>query len=101
MWLVALTLAAVISTIFWYFKDDGRYRLDILSLIFWGSTIMVFIDHAIGYYNDVILTGLEEGTFVEISWQAFMLSILLVCAGIMLWILYLVIKKPKGVTHKS
>ena len=100
MWLVALALAAVISTMLWYFKDDGRYRLDMLSLIFWGSTIMVFIDHAMGYYNDVILAGLEEGEFVEVSWQAFMLSILLVCVGIALWEFYLIYKRPKKITHK-
>lgn len=100
MWLVALALAAVISTMLWYFKDDGRYRLDMLSLIFWGSTIMVLIDHAMGYYNDVILAGLEEGEFVEVSWQAFMLSILLVCVGIALWEFYLICKRPKKITHK-
>ena len=100
MWLVALALAAVISTMLWYFKDDGRYRLDILSLIFWGSTIMVLIDHAMGYYNDVILAGLEEGEFVEVSWQAFMLSILLVCVGIALWEFYLIYKRPKKIIHK-
>ena len=98
MWLVALALATVISTMLWYFKDDGRYRLDVLSLIFWGSTIMVFVDHAIGYYNEVILAGLEGGEFVEVSWQAFMLSILLVCVAIALWELYLIFRKPKKVS---
>ncbi len=98
MWLVALALATVISTMLWYFKDDGRYRLDVLSLILWGSTIMVFVDHAMGYYNEVILAGLEGGEFVEVSWQAFMLSILLVCVAIALWELYLIFRKPKKVS---
>lgn len=98
MWLVALALAAVTSTMLWYFKDDGRYRLDVLSLILWGSTIMVFVDHAMGYYNEVILAGLEGGEFVEVSWQAFMLSILLVCVAIALWELYLIFRKPKKVS---
>ena len=98
MWLVALAMAAVTSTMLWYFKDDGRYRLDVLSLILWGSTIMVFVDHAMGYYNEVILAGLEGGEFVEVSWQAFMLSILLVCVAIALWELYLIFRKPKKVS---
>jgi len=95
MWLVTSAIAAVITTMLWYFKDDGRYKLDVLSLIFWGTTIMVFVDHMMGYFNDVIATGSEEGAFVEISGQAFMLSLFLVCIGIGIWEAYLIYKKPK------
>lgn len=95
MWLITSAIAAVISTALWYFKDDGRYKLHILSLIFWGATIMIFVDHAMGYYNDVILTGSEEGPFVEVSWQAFMLGIFLICIAIGIWEAYLIYKNPK------
>ena len=101
MWLIASAIAAIIATTLWYFKDDGRYKLEVLSLIFWGTTIMVFVDHAMGYFNDVIAAGLEGGEFVEVSWQAFMLSILLVCIGIGLWQAYLIYKYPKNMPKRS
>lgn len=99
MWLITSAIAAVTATMLWYFKDDGRYKLDVLSLIFWGTTIMVFVDHMMGYFNDVIAAGLESGEFVEVSWQAFMLSILLLCIGIGLWEAYLIYKNPKKLTQ--
>ena len=95
MWLITSAIAAVTATAFWYFKDDGRYKLHILSLIFWGTTIMVFVDHIMGYYNDVIAAGLQEGPFVEVSWQAFMLSLFLLCVGIGIWEAYLIYTNPK------
>ncbi|RLF31814.1 MAG: hypothetical protein DRM98_04975 [Thermoplasmata archaeon] len=99
MWLITSAIVAVTATMLWYFKDDGRYKLEVLSLIFWGTTIMVFVDHMMGYFNDVIAAGLEAGEFVEVSWQAFMLSILLVCIGIGLWEAYLIYKNPKKLTQ--
>ena len=95
MWLITSAIVAVIATMLWYLKDDGRYKLDVLSLIFWGTTIMVFVDHMMGYYNDVIVGGEEVG-FVEIAPQAFMLSVLLVCIGIGIWEAILIYKNPKG-----
>jgi len=97
MWLIILSVSAVIATALWYFKDDGRYKFDVLSLIFWGATIMVFVDHAMGIAEDA-LAG-KEAEFIEITLPAFMLGIFLVCVGIALWELYLIIKRPKSLAR--
>ena len=94
MWLIILAIAAVISTALWYFKDDGRYRLEILSLIFWGATVMVFVDHAMAIVEDAFAG--REVEFIEISPSAFLLGVFLVCMGIALWEVYLLLKKPRG-----
>lgn len=95
MWLIILAIAAVTTTVLWYFKDDGKYRLNVLSLIFWGATIMVFVDHAMGIAEDA-LAG-HEVEFIEVSLPAFMLGIFLVCIGTALWELYLIVKNPKRI----
>ena len=95
MWLIASAIMAVIATYLWYFHEDGHHHYEIMAQIFWGTTIMVFVDHMMGYYNDVIAAGLGEGAFVEVSWQALMLSILLVCIGIGLWQAYLIYRYPR------
>lgn len=93
MWLIILAIAAVISTALWYFKDEGRYKLELLSLIFWGATVMVFVDHAMGIVEDAFAG--REVEFIEVSPSAFLLGVFLVCMGVALWEVYLLLKKPR------
>jgi len=93
MWLIILAIAAVTSTALWYFKDNGKYGLEILSLIFWGATVMVFVDHAMGIVEDA-LAG-HEVEFREVSPSAVLLGGFLVGMGVALWEVYLLLKKPR------
>ena len=88
MWLITSFIAAVIATILWYSSDSNTYRLDILSLIFWGTTIMVFVDHLMGY--------LSEGIFLDVSVDALLLGIVMVFFGVFIWEIWLIAKDPKG-----
>ncbi len=49
MWLIILALSAAIATAIWYAKDDGTLKMNVLCMVLWGATIMVFVDHTLGY----------------------------------------------------
>ena len=91
MWLVTTLIAAIIVTAAWYFiKKD--YRLDLLSLMLWGTSIMILIDHIIGY---------EGGAFIELETEGLitngtLLGIVMLIPIFFLWELALIIKKPKA-----
>ncbi|HQK64047.1 MAG TPA: hypothetical protein PLF16_02760 [Candidatus Staskawiczbacteria bacterium] len=55
MWLITTTVAAIVATIF-SVALKGKYKLGFLSLMFWGSAIMIAVDHILGY---------EGGAFIE------------------------------------
>jgi len=54
-WLTTTLIAAVVSTLlYWLFR--GRFKLGLLSLMLWGATVMILVDHILGY---------EDGPFFE------------------------------------
>ncbi|GEM_PF-1237972 len=86
MYFIALSLLAIISGFLWYRnRESNRYRLDILSLISGGATVMFLVDSLYRY--------LEEGIFIEFSTEALTLSGLLVLVAVSLWLVVLIIKR--------
>ncbi len=89
MWLLVMLFLAIFSTMAWYMWDRGsEYRLDILSLISWGTVIMVFADHLMGY--------IEEGEFLDMSLDALVLGLFMASFALMIWLAVLLIKDPQG-----
>jgi hypothetical protein len=96
MWLIVLAFAATIATAIWYTQaENDKYLLKYLSLIFWGTTIMVLVDHVVPF----IMEG--GGEFFEVSLEAAVLSGLMVVVGLVLWEGILLIKDPKGVLYRK
>lgn len=94
MWLVILAFSATITTALWYSKaEDDKYMLRFLSLILWGATIMIFVDHVTSYF-------MEGGEFFEITVEATVLGIILLIAALAVWEIGLLLKDPKGVLYK-
>ncbi|MCX8187172.1 MAG: hypothetical protein N3F65_00990 [Nitrososphaeria archaeon] len=94
MWLIILAFAAIITTAIWYSKaENDKYMLKFLCLIFWGATIMVFIDRVIGFL-------MEGGEFLELTADAVVLGFVMVIAALMLWEIVLLLKDPRGVFRK-
>ncbi|HEC77021.1 MAG TPA: hypothetical protein ENI33_07185 [Thermoplasmatales archaeon] len=91
MWLVVTTLAAIVVTAIWYTNDKARetYKIGFLNLILWGTAIMVFVDHVMGYVA-------EGGEFIEITPEAILLSVILLISALIIWEIFLFIKDPKG-----
>ncbi|MEO0114215.1 MAG: hypothetical protein ABIK93_01915 [candidate division WOR-3 bacterium] len=48
MWFFPIFIAAIIATLLWFILKK-RYRLGFLSLMLWGATIMMLVDHLLGY----------------------------------------------------
>ncbi|MGQ9552241.1 MAG: hypothetical protein ACUVUE_07435 [Candidatus Bathycorpusculaceae bacterium] len=95
MWLVVLAMAAALSTAVWYSKaENDKCMLKLLSLILWGASIMVFVDHVMGYL-------MEGGEFLELSAEATVLSFVLLIAALAVWEIVLLIKDPKGAIYKG
>jgi hypothetical protein len=94
MWLVILAFSATIATALWYSKaEDDKYMLKFLSLILWGASIMVFVDHVMGYIT-------EGGEFLEMTTEATVLGIVLLITALIVWEISLLLKDPKGVLYK-
>jgi len=94
MWLIILAFAAAIVTPIWYSTaEEDRYLLRLLCLILWGATIMVFVDHVMGYL-------MEGGEFLELTLDATVLGIAMLTAALIIWEIILVLKDPKKVLYK-
>ena len=91
MWLIILSFSAVITTALWYsMAEDDKYMLKFLSVILWGSAIMVLVDHVMGYL-------MEGGEFIEISTEATILGFTMLLAALIIWEIVLMLKDPRGV----
>jgi hypothetical protein len=78
----------------WYSKaENDKYMLRLLCIILWGATIMVFVDHAMGYL-------MEGGEFLEMTTEATVLGVVLLTAALVVWEIALLLKDPKGVLYK-
>ena len=91
MWLVTTLIAALIATAAWYFTKKD-YKLDLLSLMLWGTSIMILVDHILGY---------EGGAFIELETEGLitngtLLGIVMLIPIFILWELILIVTKPKG-----
>ena len=90
MWLVTTLMAAIIVTVTWYFTKKD-YRLDLLSLMLWGTSTMILVDHILGYRGGAFFE-LETGGLIT---NATLLGIIMLIPIFILWGLILVLSKPK------
>jgi len=96
MWLIILSFAATIATAIWYTQaEDDKYQLKLLSLILWGTSIMVLVDHIIPF----IVEG--GGEFFEVTPEAIVLSSVMLIVALAVWEGVLLLKDPKGVIFKK
>ncbi len=94
MYLILTAAAAIASTIVWYVKlPDTKYQLGFLSLMYWGATIMWTVDHVLTYIQ-------EGGPAFDTSFSAFLLGIVIVLAGLIIWLIKLLAADPKKVLRR-
>jgi hypothetical protein len=94
MWIISTSIAAIITTAIWYIKDpQGKYKLNTLSLMLWGATLMMFIDGMMGFRS--------EGSFLDLSLTPTILAIIVVIAALTAWEVVLFITDPQGVFKKQ
>ena len=99
MTLLIAVFAAIISTIVWY-KSPARQemKLGVLSLMFWGASLMWFVDAIFEYaelqekYFTPELKDMLNDTFLGFS---------VVALGLVIWLVVLLAKDPKGVVKST
>ncbi|MEG2088279.1 MAG: hypothetical protein RR022_08760 [Angelakisella sp.] len=99
MTLLTTVFAAIICTIIWY-KNEAKSKMMVGTLcwIYWGASLMWLIDGVFGY--------LEMGADYFTPAPAEMLNDLylglsVVALGLVIWLVILLVKDPKGVVRAA
>jgi hypothetical protein len=95
MTLLVSVFAAVISTAVWYKKQpDSEMRLGVLCWLFWGASLMWLVDAIFEYaelgaeYFSPAPADMLNDLFLGLS---------VVALALIIWLVILLIKDPKGV----
>ena len=98
MTLLITVFAAVAVTVIWYTKKNDGISLAPLMFMFWGASIMWLVDAIFEYaelraeYFTPALDDMINDTFLGFS---------VVALALVIWIVFVLIKDPKGVVRKS
>ncbi len=93
MTLLITVFAAVIATVKWYNRKDDSMKLGILCFMYWGASIMWFVDAIFEYvelraeYFTPAIEDMLNDTFLGLS---------VVALGLVIWVVRLLITDPKG-----
>ena len=93
MTLLITVFAAVIATVVWYNRKDDNMKLGILLFMYWGASIMWFVDAIFEYaelraeYFTPSVGDMLNDTFLGLS---------VVALGLVIWVVRLLITDPKG-----
>lgn len=98
MTLLITVFAAVAATVKWYTRKDDSMKLGILLWMYWGASLMWFVD-AIFEYAEL---GAEYFTpeAADMLNDSF-LGLSVVALGLVIWVVVLLIKDPRGVVRKA
>ena len=99
MTLLTTVFAAIVCTLIWYKKEEARQlKVGTLCLMYWGASLMWFIDAVFAYA--------EEGADSFVPAPLDMLNDLylglsVVALGLIIWLVILLIRDPKGVVKAA
>lgn len=99
MTLLITVFAAIISTIVWYKKGaENDMKLGTLCLMYWGASIMWFVDAIFEYVELKVeyFTPAASDMLNDIY-----LGFSVVALGLIIWLVILLIKDPKGTLKKT
>jgi hypothetical protein len=99
MTLLVTVFAAVISTVVWYRNaPNNELRLGILCWLFWGASLMWLVDAVFEY---VELKAAYFTPALEDMANDLYLGLSVVALGLVIWLVALLVKDPKGVIRAS
>lgn len=96
MTLLITVFAAVITTAVWYQKNDKGLMLGVLCWMFWGASLMWLVDAVFEYielraeYFTPAIGDMINDAFLGLS---------VVALALVIWVVVLLIKDPKGVVR--
>ncbi len=99
MTLLITVFAAVICTVIWYAKaPNDKMMTNILCYMYWGASIMWFVDAVFEYaeLHAQFFTPSAEDMLNDAY-----LGLSVVALGLVVWIIILLIKDPKGVVKDA
>lgn len=99
MTLLITIFAAIVSTIIWYKgAPKSEMRVSTLCFMYWGASLMWLVD-AIFEYAEL---GAEFFTPAPMDMlNDFFLGISVVAFGLVIWLVILLVKDPKGVVKAT
>lgn len=99
MTLLTTVFAAIVCTIIWYSSSKAReLRMGALSLMYWGASLMWLIDAIFEYAE------LHEEFFAPAPLDMlndFYLGLSVVALGLIIWLVIVLFKDPKGVVKAA
>ena len=99
MTLLVTVFAAIICTILWYKKaPNDDMKLNVLCFMFWGTSIMWFVDAIFEYAE---LKAAYFTPALEDMVNDLYLGLSVVALGLIVWLVILLIKDPKGIVKAS
>ncbi len=99
MTLLITIIAAVIATVVWYTNENrDTYKLGTLSLIYWGASLMWFVDFVAEYIE--LRAEYFAQDFADIINDS-LLGLTVVVIGMVAWLVIILLKDPKGVFNKK
>lgn len=98
MTLLITAFAAIICTILWYVKRESKMMIGTLCLMYWGASLMWLVDAVFEFAE----LGAEYFTPAPADMlnDAF-LGLSVVALGLIIWLVVLLIKDPKGVVKNA
>ena len=94
MTLLICVFAAIIATVKWYLRKDDSLMLGVPCVLFWGASLMWLGDAIFGYLEDG--AAFFEPSLSEMLNDAY-LGLSVVALGLILWLVILLVKDPKGI----
>lgn len=99
MTLLITVIAAIVATVVWYVSEKRDvYKLGTLSLMYWGASLMWFMDF-VAEYRELHTDYFAQGTADILNDS--LLGVTVVTIGLIAWLAVLFIKDPKGVIKKK
>lgn len=94
MTLLITLFAAIITTIVWYNNaPESQMRLGVLCLMYWGASLMWLVDAIVEYVE--IKADFFTPAPIEMLNDLY-LGLSVVALGLVIWLIILMIKDPKG-----
>ena len=93
MTLLICVFAAIIATVKWYQRKDDTLMPGVPCILFWGASLMWLGDAIFGYIEDG--AAFFEPEAAEMLNDTY-LGLSVVALGLILWLIILLIRDPKG-----
>jgi len=99
MTLLITAFAAIITTVIWYKNaPDSTMQLGTLCLMYWGASIMWLVDAIVEYSEVGAEFFMQDGADML---NDLYLGLSVVALGLIIWLVILLIKDPRGVVKKA